>query len=82
VVVPTDNSRAVVTPSPKADEIAAARPHVTSREDRELELILRWSYGSAFGLWHGVLRRIVPEPWWSVALGGTLMRSAAAARRA
>ena len=25
-------------------------PHVTDREDRELGLALRWSYGSAFGL--------------------------------
>ena len=29
-------------------------PHVTDREDHELGLILRWSYGSVFGLWHGV----------------------------
>jgi len=48
-------------------------PHVTSREDRELGLILRWSYGSAFGMLHGALRRIVPEPWASAAFGGTLM---------
>jgi uncharacterized membrane protein YagU involved in acid resistance len=46
---------------------------VTEREDHELGLILRWSYGSAFGLWHGTLRRIVPEPWASVLFGGTLM---------
>jgi hypothetical protein len=25
-------------------------PHVTAREDHELGLLLRWSYGSAFGL--------------------------------
>jgi hypothetical protein len=48
-------------------------PHVTSREDHELGLILRWSYGSAFGIWHGLLRRSVPEPWASAAFGGTLM---------
>ena len=48
-------------------------PHVTAREAHELGLILRWSYGSAFGLWHGVLRRHVPEPWASVLFGGTLM---------
>src|SRR3954471_19089740 len=48
-------------------------PHVTAREDRELGLILRWSYGSAFGLWHGTLRRLIPEPWASVVFGGTLM---------
>jgi hypothetical protein len=48
-------------------------PHVTAREDHELGLMLRWSYGSAFGLWHGTLRRLAPEPWASVLFGGTLM---------
>ena len=48
-------------------------PHVTAREDHELGLILRRSYGSAFGLWHGTLRRIVGEPLASVTFGGTLM---------
>jgi hypothetical protein len=48
-------------------------PHVTARGDRELGLILRWSYGSAFGLLHGALRRVVGEPWASVGFGGTLM---------
>ena len=32
-------------------------PHVTDREDHELGLGLRWGYGSAFGLMHGLLRR-------------------------
>jgi hypothetical protein len=48
-------------------------PHVTAREENELGLILRWSYGSVFGLWHGVLRRRVREPWASVLFGATLM---------
>ena len=48
-------------------------PHVTARGERDLGLILRWSYGSAFGLWHGVLRRHLREPWASAAFGGTLM---------
>jgi hypothetical protein len=48
-------------------------PHVTAREENELGLVLRWSYGSAFGLWHGTLRRRVGEPWASVAFGATLM---------
>ena len=48
-------------------------PHVTARGDRELGLLLRWSYGSAFGLWHGILRRRLGEPWASVIFGGTLM---------
>ena len=48
-------------------------PHVTAREDRDLGLMLRWTYGSAFGLWHGALRRMAPEPWASVGFGVTLM---------
>jgi hypothetical protein len=48
-------------------------PHVTARGDRDLGLALRWSYGSAFGLLHGALRRRIGEPWASVAFGGTLM---------
>src|SRR4051794_38695306 len=57
-------------------EIVAAvmhLPHVTAREDRDLGLILRWSYGSAFGVWRGALRRRLPEPWASVGFGATLM---------
>ena len=48
-------------------------PHVTAREDRELGLLLRWSYGSAFGLWHGTLRRMFGEPWASAGFFATLM---------
>jgi hypothetical protein len=48
-------------------------PHVTAREDRDLGLVLRWSYGSAFGILHGALRRSLGEPWASAAFGGTLM---------
>jgi hypothetical protein len=48
-------------------------PAVTAREDHEIGLALRWSYGSAFGLLHGALRRTVGEPWASVAFGSTLM---------
>ncbi|MGO9971421.1 MAG: hypothetical protein ACLP01_01050 [Solirubrobacteraceae bacterium] len=48
-------------------------PHVTAREDGELGLLLRWSYGSAFGLLHGALRRVISEPWASAAFGATLM---------
>jgi hypothetical protein len=48
-------------------------PHVTEREDRDLGLALRWSYGSAFGLAHGVLRRRVGEPRASAAFGAVLM---------
>ena len=38
-------------------------PAVSDREAAELGLALRWGYGSAFGIWHGVLRRYLPEPW-------------------
>jgi len=48
-------------------------PDVTAREDRDLGLLLRWSYGSAFGLWHGLLRRRLQEPWASAAFGATLI---------
>ncbi|MGI8429809.1 MAG: hypothetical protein ACR2OB_10995 [Solirubrobacteraceae bacterium] len=48
-------------------------PHVTGREENELGLLLRWGYGSMFGLWHGVLRRILPEPRASAVFGVTLM---------
>ena len=48
-------------------------PHVTARGEEDLGVILRWSYGSAFGLLHGVLRRVVGEPWASAGFGGTLM---------
>ena len=48
-------------------------PHVTERDERELGLLLRWGYGSAFGMVHGALRRLVGEPWASAAFGGMLM---------
>src|SRR4051812_49658772 len=48
-------------------------PHVTAKEDEELGLALRWTYGSAFGLWHGVLRSRLGEPWASAAFFATLM---------
>jgi len=48
-------------------------PHVTDRSERELGFLLRWSYGSAFGLLHGGLRRTVGEPWASAVFGGTLI---------
>ena len=30
---------------------------VTDKEDNEIGLALRWSYGSVFGIWHGLLHR-------------------------
>ena len=46
---------------------------VTERGDADLAFALKWGYGSAFGLWHGILRRRVPEPWASLIFGATLM---------
>jgi hypothetical protein len=46
---------------------------VTDERDMQLGKILRWTYGSAFGLYHGVLRRKVREPWASLAFGATLL---------
>jgi hypothetical protein len=48
-------------------------PHVTAREDRDIGWILRWSYGSVFGLWHGALRKRISEPGASAVFGATLM---------
>jgi len=57
-------------------EIVAGIMHlsnVTDRDEHELVLALRWGYGSVFGIWHGVLRRELAEPWASAAFGATLM---------
>ena len=48
-------------------------PSVTGREEHELGLALRWGYGSMFGLWHGLLRRKLGEPWASVIFFATLI---------
>ena len=48
-------------------------PHVTGKEDEELGLALRWGYGSAFGLWHGILRRRLGEPRATLIFAATLM---------
>jgi hypothetical protein len=48
-------------------------PHVTAREDEDLGLALRWGYGSAIGLWHGILRRRFGEPRASLIFAATLM---------
>ena len=47
--------------------------HVTASEDRDLGLLLRWTYGSMFGLWHGLLHRRIAEPWASALFAGTLI---------
>ena len=35
---------------------------VTAREDNESASTLRWSYGSVFGVWHGLLHRRIRSP--------------------
>jgi hypothetical protein len=47
--------------------------NLTPREDLELGLALRVGYGSAFGIWHGVLHRFLPEPYAAAAFGTTLI---------
>lgn len=57
-------------------EIVAGIMHLSNATDREefdLGLALRWGYGSVFGIWHGLLRRRMSEPWASAAFGATLM---------
>ena len=46
---------------------------VSGREDRELGTILRWGYGSAFGIWHGLLGRRFHEPLPTAIFTTTLM---------
>ena len=52
---------------------ADPEPQHVTLPAHELGLILRWTYGSAFGLWHGLLRRRLREPGASVVFGATLM---------
>ena len=48
-------------------------PSVTDREAAQLGTLLRWGYGSAFGIAHRLLRRVAPEPVASIVFGGILM---------
>jgi len=48
-------------------------PTVTAHQAQQLGAALRWGYGSAFGLAHGLLHRRVGEPAASVIFGGTLI---------
>ena len=49
------------------------RLHLRAPEDRDLGLVLRWSYGPAFALVHGKLRSGIAEPWASVIFGAAVM---------
>lgn len=46
---------------------------VSGREEQELGLALRWTYGSGFGLAHGLLRRRAPEPAATIAFATALL---------
>ena len=48
-------------------------PQMTAREYQQLGTALRWGYGSAFGLAHGLVRRWIREPAASAIFAGTLM---------
>jgi hypothetical protein len=48
-------------------------PAVTTRQEAELGTLLRWGYGSAFGMMHRALRRKLPEPYASLVFGGMLL---------
>lgn len=48
-------------------------PSASAAEEHELGLALRWGYGSAFGLLHGLLARRLGEPRAAAAFGATLI---------
>jgi hypothetical protein len=48
-------------------------PSVSTGEEAALGNLLRWGYGSAFGIMHRTLRRRLPEPYASLVFGGMLM---------
>jgi hypothetical protein len=48
-------------------------PRPSDHTERDLGTALRWSYGSAFGLLHGLLYRRVGEPAAATAFGATLL---------
>ncbi len=47
--------------------------HVTGHEEQDLGLLLRWSYGSVFGISHGLLRRRLDEPEATIVFAGLLI---------
>jgi hypothetical protein len=48
-------------------------PSATDREKAVLGTLLRWGYGSAFGIAYVALRRTAPWPVAALAFGGVLM---------
>ncbi len=61
---------------PVPGQIVASILHladVSTKEEEELGLGLRWAYGSAFGLGHGLLRTRLEEPEASAVFAAVLM---------
>lgn len=54
-------------------------PTPTDREAGAITLALRWTYGSAFGIAHVLLRNRIREPYASLIFGSTLMTVTAVA---
>lgn|GEM_PF-496510 len=48
-------------------------PVMTDRQAGEMTLAIRWSYGSAFGVAHVLLRSRIREPFATTIFGGALM---------
>ena len=46
---------------------------VAERTDRDLGNVLRWTYGSAFGIAHGALRTRLREPWAALVFESTIL---------
>jgi hypothetical protein len=48
-------------------------PEPTAKEAGAITLVLRWTYGSAFGILHVLLRNKIREPYSSLVFGSALM---------
>jgi hypothetical protein len=48
-------------------------PDLGASEETTAGLLLRWGYGSAFGVMHVLLRKRLPEPWATALFGSALM---------
>jgi len=48
-------------------------PDLGASEETTAGLLLRWGYGSAFGVMHVLLRQRLPEPWATAVFGSALM---------
>ena len=48
-------------------------PSMTDRQAGQMTLAIRWSYGSAFGITHVLLRSRVREPFATAIFGGSLL---------